>query len=484
MIGQTLIQLLLVSQILYLINLVVTNATSMVFIIFALPRVVINYFTERAGLIRNFIRSQTHLPVSILVPAYNEEKTITETVGALLNTDFGEYEILVINDGSSDRTLEVLKEAFQLYLAPTPSYLPLPHERIRHTYHSHLSDRLIVVDKENGGKADALNAGINLSRYPLFCSIDADTIPNRDAILKGAFHFSRDSRVIAVGGSINVINGSRIDSDLEIHLSVPKRMIERMQIIEYTRAFLAGRTFWSAINGMLIISGAFGIYRKKTVIAVRGYRKTIGEDLDLIIRMRRHCYEMGERHRVLFLPDIMCWTQAPSDYASLLTQRNRWQRGLIESLYHNRGMIFNPRYGAVGLVTLPYYLFVEALNPLITFLGSISIVLLYLAGLINQDTIILFFVLEFVWGMALNIFSFWLEIFVRNSYGTRRVFHLLWDSMLEPFYYKPMIKAEQLIATFTFMNSKWGQARRHKIEQRNEAESGQSGALQLERSPS
>jgi cellulose synthase/poly-beta-1,6-N-acetylglucosamine synthase-like glycosyltransferase len=479
MIGQTLIQVLLVSQIIYLINLIITNVSSTIFILVALPRVIINYFTERSGLTRNYIRSQTHLPVSILVPAYNEEKTITETVKALLNTAFGQYEILIINDGSSDRTLDVLKEAFQLYLMPTAHYLPLPHERIRHVYHSYLDDRLIVIDKENGGKADALNAGVNLSRYPLICSIDADTIPTRDAIRKGVFHFTHDSRVIAVGGAINILNGSQIDTDLNVHTSLPHRFIERMQIIEYVRAFLAGRTFWSAINGMLIVSGAFGIYKKETVIAVRGYRNTIGEDFDLILRMRRHCYERGEKHRVIFLPDTMCWTQAPSDYASLLTQRNRWQRGLIETLYHNRDMIFNPRYGSVGMVALPYYFFVEALNPLITFMGAISIVILYLAGVINQDTIILFFMLEFVWGMLLNILSFWLEIFTPNSYGSRGIFRLFWDSMLEPFYYKPLVKVEQLIATFTFMNNKWGQAQRHKIDQKSNTKTPSARSVEL-----
>ncbi len=465
MISHYLIQILILSQVIYLINLVVTNLSSMFFIFYTLPGVVVNYFTERTGLIRNFLRSQTHLPVSILMPAYNEETTILETARALFDIEFNEYEIIIINDGSEDTTLEKLKEAFELYPVPTSPYLPLEHEPIRHVYHSHRHENLTVIDKENGGKADALNAGVNLSRYPLICSLDADTLLNRDAILKAVLLFTRDERVIAAGGSIGISNGSSFDERGGIRLALPRHLLERMQIIEYTRAFLAGRTFWSAVNGMLIISGAFGIFRKDIVMAIDGYRRTTGEDLDLLMRMRRHCYEQKLPHRVSFLPDIMCWTQAPADYTSLLKQRNRWHRGLIESLYYNRRMLFNPRYGVVGLLTLPYYLLIEALNPLITFMGSISIIVLYFAGLVNQDTIILFFMLEFVWGMALNVFSFWLEIFVRHSYPTRRIFRLLIDSMLEPFYYKPLVKMEQLIATFTFMNQKWGKARRHEIDE-------------------
>ena len=465
MISHYLIQLLILSQIIYLINLVVTNVSSMFFIFYTLPGVIVNYFTERTGLIRNFIRTQTHLPVSILVPAYNEETTIIDSVKSLVNIRFNEYEIIIINDGSEDATLLKLKEEFKLYPVPTPKYLPIEHAEIHQVYRSLLHENMTVVDKENAGKADALNSGINLSRYPLICSIDADTLLNRDSILKAVLLFTQDERIIATGGSIGISNGSNFDADNNIHLSLPNRLMERMQIIEYARAFLAGRTFWSAINGMLIISGAFGIFRKDIVMDINGYRQTTGEDLDLLIRMRRHCYDRKLPHRVRFLPDIMCWTQTPSDYNSLLKQRNRWHRGLIESLYHNRSMIFNPRYGVIGLLTMPYYLLIEALNPLITFLGSISIIILYFAGLVNQDTIILFFMLEFIWGMALNIFSFWLEIFVQYSYRTRQIFRLVLDSMLEPFYYKPLIKMEQLIATFTFMSSKWEKAHRHEIEE-------------------
>ncbi len=463
MIDQHLIYTLLAFQILYLLNLLITNLSSMIFIILAIPKMVINYFTEHTGLIKNYIRSQTHLPVSILVPAYNEETTILKTVETLLELDFSEYEIIVINDGSSDQTLKILHEHYKLYMVPIPFYLPLKHKKIRHIYRTPLYESLIVVDKENGGKADALNVGINISRYPLFCSIDADSITDKEAILKAALQFSLDERVIAVGGSINILNGSQIDEEHNIHPAIPKLTIERMQIIEYARAFLAGRVFWSAINGMLIVSGAYGLFRKDIVKAIGGYRHTIGEDFDLVLRMRRYCYDKKIKHRVIFLPDTMSWTQAPSDYHSLLKQRNRWQRGLIECLFHNRSMIFNPRYGSVGLIALPYYLIVEALNPLIVFLGSLSITLFYLAGIINEETLTLFFFLEFVWGMALNIFTFWLKIFRRTPYSTLSIILLLWDSILEPLYYKPLIKMEQFIATFNFMNAEWGQIKRHEI---------------------
>jgi cellulose synthase/poly-beta-1,6-N-acetylglucosamine synthase-like glycosyltransferase len=484
MIDQYLIQILLASQIIYLANLIITNFSSMIFIVMALPRVIINYFSEHTGLIKNYVRSQTHLPVSILVPAYNEETTIIKTVEALLKTEFSEYEIIVVNDGSTDGTLEVLKKHFDLYSVATPPYLPIKHKCIRQIYKSHLYGHLVLVDKENGGKADALNAGLNISRYPLFCCIDADSLTSKDAILNSAFHFTLDKRIIAVGGSINIINGSKVDENYNVIPSIPRKMIERIQVIEYTRAFLAGRTFWSAINGMLIVSGAFGIFRKDIVKAIGGYRHTIGEDFDLVIRMRRYCYENKIEHRVLYLPEPMSWTQAPSDYSSLLKQRNRWQRGLIECLYHNRSMIFNPKYGVVGMIALPYYLIVEALNPLIVFIGAISIIILYLADLISENAVTLFFLLEFVWGMALNVFAFWLKIFRRNPYSIPKIFTLLWDSMLEPIYYKPLIKLEQFIATFNFMNSEWGQINRHKIEQSDDSVSCTTTAIEAEKNPS
>jgi cellulose synthase/poly-beta-1,6-N-acetylglucosamine synthase-like glycosyltransferase len=378
--------------------------------------------------------------------------------------------VIAINDGSTDGTLRLMREAFDLYPVPLPRKLPLKHKDIRRVYHSRIHPRLVVVDKENGGKSDALNAGINLSRYPIFCTLDADTILNRDSILKAVLLFSQKGTTIATGGTIGVLNGSEVDQYHRVHRRLPKRLIERMQIIEYTRGFLAGRTFWSAFNGLLIVSGAFGIFRKDIVMAIDGYRHTIGEDLDLLVRMRRHCYRNGIEHTISYLPDIMCWTQAPSDYASLLKQRNRWHRGLIETLFHNRAMMFNPLYGVVGMVTLPYYFLIEALNPLVTGLGAVAIVLLYLAGLVNHETILLFFVLEFVWGIALNIFSFWLDIFLMHKFRLREIVTLVLDSFLEPFYYKPLVKMEQLIATFTFMNTHWGEIKRHDIDKQEFAE--------------
>jgi len=463
MILQTIIHLLLVSQFIYLLNLIATNLSSMFFILFALRDMMLSYFTERSNLIQNYLNSQSHLPISILVPAYNEETTIAQTLHSLLNIEFNEFEVIVINDGSTDYTLDRLMDEFHLYPIEMPRRLPIPHKKIYTVYHSHLYHNLVVIDKENGGKSDALNAGINLSSYPLFCTLDADTILNRDSILKAVLRFSQDGTTIATGGTIGILNGSALTPKHTVVRHLPRRLIEQMQIIEYTRGFLAGRTFWAAINGLLIVSGAFGIFRKDIVMAIDGYRHTIGEDLDLLIRMRRYCYQENKPHRVSYLPDIMCWTQAPSDYPSLLKQRNRWHRGLIETLYHNRSMIFNPKYGVVGLVTLPYYLLIEALNPLVTFVGVISVIALYLFNLINPDTILLFFVLEFVWGIALNILSFWLEIFLESSFKTTEILRLIMTSMLEPFYYKPLIKMEQLIATFTFMNTHWGEIRRHQI---------------------
>ncbi len=465
MISHHLIASLLLFQFVYLINLVLTNITSTLFVFYSLFDVSKNYFTKRTALLKSVAKNRVYLPVSILMPAYNEELTVINSAKSLLNIDFEEYEVIVINDGSKDNTFKKLQEAFELYPVAAPSELLLKHAAIRQVYRSPHYKNLTVIDKENGGKADALNAGINLSRYPLFCSIDADTILEQDSLLRTSLLFIQDERVIAAGGHIGISNGSSFDKNHKIHLGLPSRFIERIQIIEYARGFLAGRTFWSAINGLLIVSGAFGIFRKDLVVKIGGYRHTIGEDFDLVIRMRRYCYDYKIPHKVSFIPEIMCWTQAPTDSNSLFKQRNRWQRGLIESLFYNKKMILNPRYGITGLITLPYYLFIEIFNPLIAFMGAISILLLYLAGFINQNTILLFFILEFVWGMALNIFALWLIIFIRESYSFKIILRFTLDCMLEPFGYKPVTKMEQLIATFTFLNREWGEIQRHKIEE-------------------
>lgn len=451
-------------QIVYLVYLIFTNSITFLMIWLTLKEMMWNYFYQIDTLLYSLYRTNVYMPISILAPAYNEQETIISSVYSLLRLDFNEYEVIIINDGSKDETLKRLVDHFDLYEIAIPKNLTIDHAQIRAIYRSPKYEHLKIIDKVNGGKADALNSGINVSAYPLVCCVDADTILEKDSILFGLEKFIRDRRVIAVGGAIGITNGSEIKDYKLVKRRVPFNLVEGFQVLEYLRSFFAGRVGWQKYNGLVLISGAFGIFKKDLVKEIGGYRHTIGEDFDLLIRMRRYCYDNKIEHKVKFVSEILCWTQCPSDYSSLLKQRNRWHRGLLETLFYHRKMMFNYKYGVVGLVSLPYFLFIEALGPIITFIGIISIITLYFYGLANPYTIVIFFLLEFVWGIMLNIFSLYIDIFTKHAYkGFWAYIQLLLLSILEPFIYKPLMKAELFMATFNFMNSNWGEIKRKSL---------------------
>ncbi|MBD3808407.1 MAG: glycosyltransferase family 2 protein [Epsilonproteobacteria bacterium] len=435
------------------------------FIGISLKRLAEYFYSDSDILANKIINSNNYQPVSILVPAYNEEQTIVSSVTALLRLHFPEYQVIVINDGSNDTTLQRLIEAFDLIPNNEDKFdFSIKHNPIKNIYKSNLYDNLLVADKENGGKADGLNCGINISKYPLFCCVDADSILEYDSILKTILTFNEDENVIAAGGMVGIINGSIVENSRVVERKIPKKLIEAFQVIEYNRGFLSGRTAWEQMNSLLIISGAFGIFKKEIVKKIGGYRHTIGEDFDLVVRMVKYCFDKQIQHSIRFVPDIACWTQAPSDYASLLKQRNRWHRGLMETLYHNRKMIYNPKYKKIGLLAIPYFIFIEALSPVITFIGILSILILYVYNLINKDAIIVFFLLEFAWGIIINIGSISLDFFAKHRIkNIFDIYKLLALSFLEPFYYRPLIKAENLLASFNFLNTSWGKIKRKSI---------------------
>lgn len=404
-------------------------------------------------------------PISVLVPAFNEEKTIIPSVSNLLTLNFPEYEIIVINDGSDDETLSLMVSKFNMVEIDRPLSLKLQHQPIRAQYVSINHPNLFLVDKENGGKADALNVGINASRYPLFCSMDADSLLESDALIRASKLFVEDREVIATGGIIRVLNGSIVENGKITSVRSPRRAIECFQSVEYIRGFLTGRTSWNAFNSLLIISGAFGIFRKDMIQAIGGYRKTVGEDMDLVVRLHRYCNKEKIPYKILFVPDPVCWTQVPSDYRSLLKQRNRWHRGLIDSLRFSRGMALNPRYGKVGLVGIPYFTLVEAFGPTIEFAGYFAFVFFFFFGYISRDFALLFLLVSVLWGTWLNVGSILLDNLIYRRY------HSVWDllklsffGLVEFFGYRQLIVVERLIATFTFWKTEWGKARRQEIK--------------------
>lgn len=351
------------------------------------------------------LRSPLTLPISVLMPAYNEQETIVEAVNALRLLEYGEYEIVVVDDGSTDATLARLIEHFSLERIDRPVRLTLSCAPIRAVYVSRSVTNLTVVCKENGGKADALNAGVNVARYPLFCAIDADAILERDALLRVVKPFmERPQETVASSGIVRIANGCRVLEGRVVEVGNPRSRLALLQIVEYLRAFLGNRTGWSRLRALFVISGAFGVFKKQDVVEVGGYRTdTVGEDMDLVLRLHRLCREQGRRYRIVFIPDPVVWTEAPETLAGLRRQRNRWHRGLLECLRHNAGMIGNRRYGPVGVLGLTYNLVFEAIGPLIEVAGWVALVVAVALGLASWGYIMLFFLLAVGYGVLLSV---------------------------------------------------------------------------------
>ena len=356
-------------------------------------------------------------PISIIAPAYNEGMSIVESIKSLLSLEYPIYEVIVVNDGSTDDTLKKLIEAFGLKKSKMVFRKTLETKPIKGIYTSPSNPKLIVVDKINGKKADALNAGLNVSRYPLFCGIDADSILEKDSLLKMARPFLEDPvKTVGAGGIIRLSNGCTVKSGQVVKVGLPRNSLARFQILEYLRAFLGGRIGLSMMKSILIISGAFGLFRKDIAIQCGGYRAdTIGEDMDLVVRMRKYLHEKKILFVFRFIPDPICWTEAPETLKSLAGQRNRWHRGLVESLVHSAKMIFNPRYGITGMFAMPFYVIFEMLGPLIEVTGYIIFTVMVLLGQFNQPFAILFFLLAVVFGILLSLLAILLE-----EYSTRR----------------------------------------------------------------
>ena len=324
--------------------------------------------------------------VSIVVPSHNEELTIVQSIRALLSMDYENREIVVVNDGSSDGTLAILQRTFHLVAAPVAYAQPLTSAPVRGIYRSTAEPSLVVVDKENGGsKADASNAGINAASGELVLNMDADTVLEPDALSRAVLPFIEDPRTtVATGAKVAVANGCRVENGRVTEVNLPPNWFARLQVVEYMRAFLLFRTATAVSNSLLILSGAFGLFRRDIVIAVGGFDRTaIGEDFDLTVRIQRYMRRRREPFRIVFDPSPLCCTQAPEDWRSLRSQRQRWRRGLLQVLWRHRGMIGNPRYGLVGLGALPYMLVFEGLAPLLEFASYVLATAAVVAGVFD-----------------------------------------------------------------------------------------------------
>lgn len=409
---------------------------------------------------RGIIQSPLTLPISLIAPAYNEERTIVESVRSLLSLEYPEYEVIVVNDGSRDATLETLIEHFELQAIPASIEYAIPCQPIRHVYRSARYPRLVVVDKENGGKADALNAGIMLAAHPLFCAMDADSLLEGNALLRITRPFLEHPETVAVGGIVRIVNGCRVEHGQVKEVGLSGNPLVIFQHVEYLRAFLFGRVGWSALGTLLIISGAFGVFKRQTVLDIGGYHHdTVGEDFELVVRMHRRLREQKIRYRIVFLPDPVCWTEAPETLRVLGRQRNRWQRGLIDTLKMHWRMGLNPRYGRVGLLAMPYFVIIELIGPVIEMFGYLFVMIAFFLNLINPPFFLLFLTLAVLLGTVLSVASVVLdEVAYQRFPRLSQLLTLVAFALMENFGYRQLTVWWRVRAFLDYWrgNKSWG----------------------------
>ena len=404
------------------------------------------------------MRSPATPAISVIAPAYNEEATIEQSLRSLLLLNYPQFEVVVVNDGSKDKTIETMVAAFGLMRAPVVYQQPLDTQPVRALYRSLDNPDLVVIDKANGGKADAINAGINAARYPLVCVIDADSILEPEALMRAALPFIENPNTLATGGIIRIVNGCTVEAGRVTRIDLPDSWLARFQVVEYLRAFLSGRVFMSAANALLIISGAFGLFRRDAVIEVGGFRHdTIGEDMEIVARLHRRWRDTNRPYRVVFQPDPVCWTEAPETLKILASQRNRWQRGTCQVLSYHMAMMGNPKYGSVGWFAMPYFLIFEAAGPLIEVSGYLVTLVAVMFGLLDIVFAQLLFLAAVVFGAMISMTSVLLEEMSFRRYPkVRHLLLLAAVGVIENFGYRQLTTYWRLKGVIDFLRKKQG----------------------------
>ncbi len=404
-------------------------------------------------------------PITLLAPAYNEAATVKDSILSLLALDYPKFEVIVINDGSKDSTLDVLKENFSLEPVDRSVDEAAAHAPILDVYRSREHPKLLVIDKENGGKADALNAGLNYARTPIVCSMDADSILETDALLRAVQPFIEDpEHVVAVGGTVRIANGCTIRHGQLQTVGVSRNPLALFQTVEYLRAFLLARLAWSRLGALTIISGAFGLFRRSAVVEIGGYAHgTVGEDMELVIRLHRRAIETRSRQRIVFLPEPVCWTEAPETMEMLGRQRARWHRGAIETFVRHGDMMTKPRYGRIGLVGMGQVLLFDLIGPILELTGYVLLPVLWALGILNSEYLIAFFSLSIFFGIAISVGALALEeAELRRVSQVRDLVRLFIAAVLENFGYRQLNSYWRLRGLWQWMTGvkSWGEMSR------------------------
>jgi biofilm PGA synthesis N-glycosyltransferase PgaC len=404
--------------------------------------------------------------ISLIAPAYNEGLTIIDNVKSLLSIQYNNYEVIIINDGSKDDTIAKLIPAFDLVKVNYDYQASISAKPVRAIYKSQNKafQKLLVVDKENGGKADALNVGLNISKKDLVACIDVDCIIEPDALLKMVKPFLDQPNVIASGGVVRIANSCVVEEGRLIEVKLPESLLARMQVLEYIRAFLLGRMAWSRLNGLLLISGAFGLFKREIAVLAGGYNhNTVGEDMELVVRMRRYMHERDKPYRVAYIPDPLCWTEAPASATILGRQRNRWARGTFETLKIHRKLFFNPRYGLMGMVSYPFWFFFEYLSPFIEFSGLLFFAFLTVMGKVNWEFFLSLSLAVYCFAIFMSMFALFAEEISFFKYTHKRdVLKMIGVALLEPFWFHPRVVWWSLKGNLDLIKGKksWGEMTR------------------------
>jgi cellulose synthase/poly-beta-1,6-N-acetylglucosamine synthase-like glycosyltransferase len=406
--------------------------------------------------------------ITVILPAFNESAGIVESVYSLLALRYPTYEVLVVNDGSTDDTMDRLRDAFDLVPAHRALRTAIPTQTVEASYVSRRAPAVWVLDKQNGGKADALNAGVAAAQYPYVCCLDADALIETDALLRVAAPILDDPEcVVATGGIVRIANGSTIDHGRVTGVRLPGNPLAVLQVLEYFRAFLIGRVGWTRLNALLIISGAFGLFQRQAVEEVGGYATdTVGEDMELVVRLHRYHRARNIPYRIEFVADPVCWTEVPEDVGSLSRQRRRWHRGLGQTLWRHRDAVGNPRYGAFGLLAMPYFVFLEFFGPVIETLGTALTIVAFAVGDVSGASFIGFLILAFLVGILLSIAALALEEFnFRRHQRTRDIVSLVFYTVLENLGYRQLNDLWRMMAFVDLARRKqgWGAQKRRGI---------------------
>ncbi len=381
-------------------------------------------------------------PATIIIPAWNEEDIIVQSVTSILKTDYPNLEVFVVDDGSTDETLARLISAFRLVKMDLIYRPRLSTSRVRGFYLNPRVPNLLVISKENGGKPDALNVGVNMCRTPYFCTLDADCLLERDALLRLMRPIvSSPVNTVASGGIVRILNGCEVKDGQVVKVGLPRTRLERFQVVEYLRSFLFGRAGWDLLGGTLIVSGAFAVFHRETAIEAGGFaRDTVTEDMDLILLIRRWAAHHNRKIKMCFTSDPVCWTECPSSFANLRRQRRRWQMGLFQTLWKNSEMLFNRQFGLIGMLSFPFQLYIEGLGAAVEFVGYFMVPMALLFGMVPPTLYILFVLLGLLYGGFLSVGAVLLEELTYRRYpGFRDLLTLLLFALIENLGYRQMV---------------------------------------------